>query len=148
MFVQHLHNSPSLHSLTVNQKFLGAAQTAATLEFTNPLKLVENDRKRHLLLSLLVCLSSLTEVEDVVERTRTHKRPTFQDGLKDALMPRRNRVSLTNRKGKAHCVVSSVGQVSISALIGLPKSRNPNIMRALRGTAQAGVEAPGQGKII
>lgn len=45
-------------------------------------------------------------------------------------------------------VVSSVDQVSISALIGLPESRNPNIMRALRGTAQAGVEAPGQGKII
>lgn len=47
MFVQHLHNSPSLQSLTVNQKFLGAA---ATLEFTSPLKLVANDRKRRLLL--------------------------------------------------------------------------------------------------
>lgn len=45
-------------------------------------------------------------------------------------------------------VVSSVDRASINALSGLPESRNPNIMRALRGTAQAGVEAPGQGKIV
>lgn len=44
--------------------------------------------------------------------------------------------------------VSSVDQVSINAPSGLPESRNPSIMRALRGTAQARVEAPGQGKII
>lgn len=44
--------------------------------------------------------------------------------------------------------ISAADPVSIRARIGLPQSRNPNIMRALRGTAQAGVEAPGQGKII
>lgn len=45
-------------------------------------------------------------------------------------------------------VVSSEDRVSIKAPIGLPESRNPNIMRALRGTAQAEVEAQGEGKII
>lgn len=38
--VQHLHNSPSLQSPAVNQKFLIATQTTATVEFINPLYLV------------------------------------------------------------------------------------------------------------